>query len=388
MAYREGWPLSDPIITLGSTDQVHISFDDLNTEQIEYSYSLIHCNANWEKSMLARTEFMEGFTENYFEIYDYSFNTNINYIHYQVAIPNDNIQILKSGNYALVVYESGKPQSIVCTACFYVVDYQVNIEPSIDFNTMVDIKKTTQQVNFNVIHPNLTITNPQVETKVIVQQNNRIDNQVTEIAPTFSRPGLLMYTENPKLTFKAGNEYRNFDAVSTRFYGEGIERVEYYNPYYHFTLLPDQKLENSPYLYKQDINGKFLIRRQEADQNSLELESDYIFVHFSIPMEVPLLTGEIFLNGSFTHNDLNETSKMIYSFENKAYECSYFLKQGYYNYRYLVRLSNSNKTTNTPIENDYYETENDYSIFFYYHPQSGRYDQLIGHIKFNSIKKL
>lgn len=309
-------------------------------------------------------------------------------MHYSVNLPNENMRITKSGNYALLVYESGNPEKVVCTACFKVVDYKVLIEPYIDFNTMVDIKKTTQQINFTVKHPDLYINNVFAETNVFVQQNNRVDNEVSDIKPTFTRPGILTYEENAKLIFKGGSEYRHFDGVSTRFFGEGVENIEYFNPYYHLTLYPEEIMGRKPYLFKYDHNGKYFIRRQEADKTALELESDYMFVHFKIPMKDPILTGEIFLNGAFTYNVFDESTKMIYNFKENVYMATHLLKQGYYNYKFLFRPTNSERLESKPMENDYYEAENDYSIFFYYRPQAGKYDQLVGYIKFNSIKRL
>lgn len=388
MVHREGWPLSEAVISLGGADRITISFDDLQPDESDYMYSLIHCNADWEKSMLSKMEYVFGFSENYFNNYDYSFNTNINYMHYRVTLPNDDMRMTKSGNYALIVYESGNPEKIVCTACFRVVDYKVTIEPSVDYNTMVDIKKTTQQINFTVKHPDLYINNVIADTKVIVQQNNRTDNEVVNIPPTFTRPGLLIYEENIKLIFKGGNEYRHFDGVSTRFFGEGVEDIHYFNPYNHLTLYPEEIMGKKPYLFKNDHNGKFFIRRQEADQTALSLESDYMFVHFKIPMKDPILTGEVFINGAFTYGAFNESTKMVYDFKEKAYQSTLFLKQGYYYYRFLFRPTNTQRFEAKPIENDYYETENDYTIYFYYRAQAGRYDQLVGYLKFNSIKRL
>ncbi len=386
--YREGWNLSEPVINLNGRERILIGFDDLKPDEMQYSYKVVHCDANWEKSLLASMEYLQGFSENYLDDYEYSFNTNINFAHYKVTIPNDDMRLTRSGNYALVVYESGNPDNVVCTACFYVVDQQVRLEASVDYNTMVDIRKTTQQVNFNVLHPNYIIQDPFSETFVVVKQNNREDNAVKGVKPTFTRSDALIYEENAQLIFKGGSEYRHFDAVSTRYFGEGIQSIDYYNPYYHFTLVPDEWKKGKSYQFKNDLNGRFFIRRQEAEQEYLDLESDYIFVHFTIPMEDPFLDGEVFLNGDFTYQKLDNTSKMVYNFDTRAYEGTYLLKQGYYNYRYLFRLTGHTKTQNPPIENDYYETENDYTIFFYHRPMSGRYDKLIGYLKFNTVKRL
>ena len=58
--------------------------------------------------------------------------------------------------------------------------------------------------------------------------------------------------------------------------------------------------------------------------------------------------------------------------ENKAYEASVFLKQGYYNYMYL--LDNGKN-----IDGNFHETENEYIILVYHRPQGGRYDKLAGY---------
>ncbi len=388
MVYKTGNVLSDPLINLHGNDQIQISFDELSDNETQFMYSIIHCNADWSPSILSRMEYQKGFSENYVEDYDYSFNTNINYVHYKISIPNEDVTLTKSGNYTVLVYPNDNPDSIICTACFYVLDQRVDIEASVDFSTLIDIKKSTQQINLNVLHPNYTIQDPFGETHLVVQQNHRTDNQVIDIAPTFTRPGELRYTENRKLIFMGGNEYRNFDAVSTRVYGEGIYSINYYNPYNHITLYPDKTQDKKPYFFKNDINGRFYIRRQEADQDALALETDYIFVHFSIPMEDPLLTGEIYLNGAFTYNKLDKSTKMVYNFDSKMYEGTQFLKQGYYNYRYLFLPTRSNTTHNKPIENDYYETENDYYIYFYHRAMGERYDKLVGYVKINTLNRL
>lgn len=48
------------------------------------------------------------------------------------------------------------------------------------------------------------------------------------------------------------------------------------------------------------------------------------------------------------------------------------LKQGAYNYQYVVEGSNS------IIEGNYYETDNEYDVYIYYHPNGARYDRLLG----------
>ena len=64
------------------------------------------------------------------------------------------------------------------------------------------------------------------------------------------------------------------------------------------------------------------------------------------------------------------------------YVCSMVLKQGYYNYHYMFLPHGTNIGDVSQIEGNYWETENDYTIFIYYREDGDISDKLI------SIKKL
>lgn len=74
---------------------------------------------------------------------------------------------------------------------------------------------------------------------------------------------------------------------------------------------------------------------------------------------------------------------MTYNYVNKAYETVLYLKQGYYNYQYVL-VEDDKKPNAAFIEGSHYETENDYYILVYYQSYSDRYQQLIGYKKINS----
>lgn len=86
----------------------------------------------------------------------------------------------------------------------------------------------------------------------------------------------------------------------------------------------------------------------------------------------------IYLNGELFNNVLDEKSKMGYNFETKQYEKAVLLKQGSYNYQYLFVPTGSSVGQTGPIEGNYYQTQNEYSIYVYYRPMGARYDRLIG----------
>ena len=58
------------------------------------------------------------------------------------------------------------------------------------------------------------------------------------------------------------------------------------------------------------------------------------------------------------------------------------LKQGYYNYQY-VTIKNNQISTDL-IEGNYYETNNEYTIYVYHKSPFGRYERLVGIEKITS----
>ncbi|MDA3854367.1 MAG: DUF5103 domain-containing protein, partial [Bacteroidales bacterium] len=183
-----------------------------------------------------------------------------------------------------------------------------------------------------------------------------------------------------------GDEYRIFETSSLRFSGEGVERIDFFSPFNHATLRPSQSRHYMSYEYDDDINGKFLIRRQESDQEDANVEADYIVVHFTVPMDHPILDSRVYVGGDFTYNITDESTQMIYNVDRKAYEASFMLKQGYYNYNYYLVSNRNGEVKSAPIELDAFQTENNYQIFFFHRPMGERYDRLIGYQVINSLR--
>jgi hypothetical protein len=119
--FREGNELSNPVIELGSDTKLVLKFDDLSEDAKNYSYTLIHCDENWNESFISQSEYLTGFPDNPVTDYAMSFNTTIKFVNYQVRIPNDDCSPKYSGNYALAVLEDENRDNLVLIQRFYVV---------------------------------------------------------------------------------------------------------------------------------------------------------------------------------------------------------------------------------------------------------------------------
>jgi len=364
--------LRPPVINLESSDYIEICFDEFSANQTRFTYSVIHCNADWTKSSLTTGEYMTGFQNQLLHDYEPSFNTTMDYVHYKQHFPNDDVRFLVSGNYAILISEEGKENNPVLSACFSVVEQQTKIQMSITTNTDIDFNKSHQQLSVTIDYPSNIFSTMQ-DFKIYALQNNRRDNMVLLAAPSGVQPGKLTYQHNRKLIFEAGNEYRRFETVSTQYNGMNVQSVSYYSPYYHQTLFSDDLRSRKSYIYDEDQNGKFFIRSNDA--YNYDTESDYTFVHFSLPCEHPF-SDDIYILSEAFYNLLDERSKMKYNYENKAYEKAVLLKQGLYNYLYVSQKDG--RATTGLAEGNYFQTENEYMVLVYYRPPGGRYDKLTG----------
>lgn len=371
------------ILSMNSDDYIQISFDrTLENSFNQLRYKILHCNADWTPSSLSEMEYMEGFNDNRINDYAPSVNTTVEYTNFQLQLPNSDVSLKLSGNYVVIVYDEVNPSNILLSACFSILDNQVNIFASVSSNTLIDANKEHQQVSFTINHQGINVRDPFRDLKVYVRQNNRLDNEKSGVVPTFVQPFRLVYEQNRALIFEAGNEYRRFESISYRFNGLNIEHTEYHRPFYYTSIIADKIRDGKRYVLDLDQNGRFLIRNAEVRNN--DTEADYFFVKFTLHADHPFIEN-IYLNGYFTNNTFSDTYLMHYDPNNQEYNAVVQLKQGAYNYQYLVKRGNDFSTSG--VEGNYFETENEYQILAYFRPPGERYDSLIGYTNIQANRR-
>ncbi len=383
--YKKGWPLSYPSIELNSDTEIEITFDDLENVTKNYYYTIVHCDKNWEESMIPESKYISGINQNSIYDYDYSFNTTTNYIHYTINIPNDDVQLKCSGNYIIKVYEDFNSDTPVFTKRFIVYESQVTVDANVRYILQSSVQNEVQRVDFTINHPKFEILNPLDEITVHIFQNKRLDNAILDIKPQFIKNNQLVYHYINNYSFEAGNEFRSADIRGLNNNGGRIQEMSYHEPYYHAVLFPDKPLINSKYYFNNDFNGDYVI--ESYDNEDVDLESEYIIVHFTLQRTSPFAGAKVYLLGSFTDWLFNKDNELHYNYNTGKYEKSMLLKQGYYNYQYAVITNGSDKASVYPVENSFAETENNYRIIVYYRGTSDQYDRIIGMTMVNSGNK-
>lgn len=381
--HRAGVQFSYPIIDLGSDNKLLLEFDDLNEEQIDFSYTIIHCNYDWLPTNINAIEYIDGFEENIIEDYENSFNTLVPYRHYKLKFPNENIKPLISGNYILYVYEDYVKEKPILTRRFYVVDSKLKVNAKVKRPSIVNSINDSQEIVFSVYDIRKMIFNPLDNMKVAILQNNIEDIFIKDLKPDFIKGDVYEYINPQKLKFKGGNEYRYFNTKSTKYVNDRIASINYNEPHYVFELITERSVANMPYSHAQDINGELLVTAENI--NNDELEADYVYVDFNLKYFNDL-KGDFYVFGALSDYEINENCKMYYDFGEKRYKLRMLLKQGFYNYQFVS--SNNEEIDFSLIEGNYYETENNYVIYVYYKQQGSQYDELIAYKIINSVKEL
>jgi hypothetical protein len=340
---------------------------------VRYTYHITHCNADWNPSELLESEYLAGFNDLPIETYEPSMHTTMLYNHYSFSIPNNDVKLLVSGNYTVDIYEDGYNEP-VAHACFSILENRLGLNLSVSPNTDIDQYSIHQQLDFSINYQSYSVHRPEEEFHPVVFKNRRWDTRVEGLTPTYTKSNELIYNHNRALIFDAGNEYRRFEILDEYVPTMNVESMSYHEPYYHATLMTDEPRRN--YIYDQDQNGRVYIRNGDNVDN--DTESDYFITHFTLQMP-ELEGGSVYLNGDLTYNSFSETYEMEYDYERGSYLLSLPLKQGSYNYQYVFVGDDNDWADGSETEGNFYQTENEYSVYVYHRPFGERYDHLVGY---------
>jgi hypothetical protein len=384
--YPAGNQQGYPIIRLNSSDQLELSFDDLDADVKAYYYSFQLCDEDWTPSTLSEMEFLKGFSQVRIDDYRNSSVALVRYTHYHAVLPDQNCVPIHSGNYLLKVFTDGDTSKLAFARRFLVVDSRINIQSQflqpVDYNLAQTHQHITLKLNVQAVNPQ----NPLDQIKVDILQNYRWDNVIRNLHPTFYVGNNMEYTSDNEILFEGGSEWRGVDLQSFRFQSDRVQTANYDKTGTDIILKPDADRSAMAYAAYADLNGAFFI--QTTESINVNYQGDYASVLFSFApkdkAEFP--DKDVYLLSRFTGGVVNDSSKMVFNPNNGRYERRFLLKMGYYSFCYITvdRNDPDRKPSFGLTEGDHVETSNDYMILVYYHSPLGRGDDLIGIQRFNS----
>ncbi|MCF8229858.1 MAG: DUF5103 domain-containing protein [Bacteroidales bacterium] len=369
---------SYPVIKLQAGEKLQLEFDDLQAGVKDYQYTVFPCNFDWSESDLKPYEYLEGFQTDLIENFESSLGTDYPYTHYSIEFPTEYLQITKSGNYILQVFEKNlAPQTTIITYRFFVEDPQVGVSGVIKKAlSSSDEQGYNQRLEIAVDLGNMHVVNPSQNLNLVVLQNGRWDNGKFNIKPTTLIGNKAEYYNNEKLVFKSGNEFRFFDIKDFDYHTDDVRSIKSTPMGYVVDLSTDKRRTFQQYYSEQDQNGRFMIRTKRGRDPAFE--ADYAEVNFYLAYDYPIGFGDLYLIGQLSNWVINPATKLTYNFNRKQYETTLLLKQGYYDYQYGFVEKGKVAADVSFIEGNYVDTENEYMVLVYYREPGNNYDQLIG----------
>lgn len=362
-----------PIVSLnGGT--LSLSFDELTTNGRYLRYQIRHCNRNWEPSDLEQMEYLEGFNDEELREFQFSINTKVSYVHYELTIPNPDIRWTKSGNYLLHIYDEDTREPIL-TRRFMVMEGIARISGYLKKPANVARMNTHHEIDFSLHHKDFNIANPRQEIRAVIMQNYRWDNALYDIEPFFIQPNQLKFNYQDQLVFPAGKEFRSVDIRSLRFPSKNVLEVNQYLEAPEVKMKPDASRTYQHYHSEPDVNGGFVVKTNDDDDS--DVQADYAHILFALESAQPLPDHDVYLVGGFCDWQIDSRYKMEYEERYSAYFGEATLKQGVYDYLYTAVPRSGGAPDFELLEGNWHETENYYTILVYYRPFGQRYDRLI-----------
>ncbi|MCK8493066.1 DUF5103 domain-containing protein [Spirosoma sp. RP8] len=375
--------LNPPVISLDEQVPLQLEFDDLTADYRSFRARLVHCNADWQRSVLNDIEFTYEYNDNPITDYQVSLNTKIPYYHYRFTIP----RVKLPGNYVLVVYDERNRNNILFTRRFSTYQNRVTVAASVRFSTDPARQFSDQQIDLALNYKGYQVISPQDDFKVVIRQNYRDDREIRGLRPTnvLAFDQVLEYRLiDLSNTMPGGNEFRFFDTRTVLSRANYIDRIDRNADRNIAYVQVDQPRSRGAYIQSDDFNGLFVIDHRETGNGATN--ADYIETIFTLRIpEVPNV--DVFVNGAFNFWQLNDRNRMSFDSILGAYRASILLKQGVYNYDYVVQTTNPPKVDEAYIEGSYSSTENDYEVFVYHRPPAARADQLIAYQKLGVNKR-
>ena len=261
--------MAPPSIRLGSDERIIVSFDEWSEDFSDLQYRLIHCGPDWKPSGLLESEYLDGFNIDDIDDWAFSQNTFVHFVNYRVAIPNERVNPILSGNYIMEIFERDNPDEVVGEARFSIAEHAADIDAAVSSRTDRGLNTEWQQMELTITPTDTDIDDPYSMLRVDITQNSAPYTLSSLRTPSRMEGKSIVYTHMPELIFKAGNEFRRFETIRTNYNDMHVDSMRFLSRNYHAWLTPDRVRAAANYSYDQTQQGRFLVREYNSTDSDL-----------------------------------------------------------------------------------------------------------------------
>ena len=291
-----------------------------------------------------------------------------------------------SGNYLLVVYNEDTPETAVFTARLVIYEQLIYYRSNVKEASVVDERSYRQELDFDILYSNYEITRPYEDIHNVLLQNFNWHSKIDNLKPMFVKNNEMNYDYGEENTFSGLNEFRflsiaGLNSINAKIKSLNINATDLVP---EIELFPSESRRFKLYTTLPDINGDFKIDSQLGNDD--DVESEYCRVKFSLPVDQELPKGnEIYVFGNLSFNSFLPEYKLAFNSETKSYEGTLLLKQGFYNFMYVLKYYDEIQTDY--FEGEHFQTDNDFHIITYDSNPNIGYDRIIGFLETNTFNE-
>ena len=255
-----------------------------------------------------------------------SINTTVQYVNYQLLLPNDDVKFKVSGNYVVKVYNEDDRARWCLPPVFSIYgatshDWRHGQQQhgyrseqdtpgrSVSASTIVDIDSPT----FGRIE-NPRLAKPQR------------DNVVSNVQPSSILPDPVGLCQQSQSHLQRWRWIPEIWVLSHKYNGMNVDHISFHNPYYHVELYKDINRSKQTYQYDQDQDGRYFPACSSC--NNAGTEADYYVVHFASMLPTNWTVLFFWMGILLLTNQLTEENEMDYNRNHQAIREVYLLEAG------------------------------------------------------------
>ncbi len=369
--YLTGDERNLPVVTLGTNETITLAFDLLETAGRPLSVYFYHADRTWRRD-LSPAEYLDSFQRDDLLDYQPSQGTDVPYVHYQYQFPNRTIDFRVSGNYIVRVTEQGMEEDVLFERTFFVSEQVAPLDVGLE-NVLLSGQ------GYSAVQPVIRFTPPPVlqgnafNYTACFVRNGRFEAARCTDRPMLAEQPALQFYLPPEAAFETEVVDHFVDLGALRVGGR-IERIDRTTSPYRAYLEPDYARFGGTGLDPL-LNGQIVVEAVVRGVAAPAVQAEYVETHFAYvpPDELPV-SGDVFLSGSFNGWRTTPADRLEWVPERRRYEGAVLLKQGQYEYRYLVAQGRRVRPATTGAAP---RLENLYSTFVYYRDLTLNTDRLV-----------
>ena len=358
-----------PVAALEEQNRLILEFDVLGTNYKPYGAYLILCDSKWKPLGVPSTRFLSRINRYLINDLRHSMSSSRPYMRYRFPLP----EVLRAGNYLVVVHEVANPRDLLLSARFMVYEGSV----SVDASAVASLERAAYGRKHRIIlqlnQSRLPGAYAATDLLIYVRQNRNWLAVKRIKRPRIKNQNELIYAPAyGESDFCALPSFRRFDTRSLFVKNVGISSWRSNDAgFYHAQLHMDRSRASIPHVPLRDINGGYFI------ENTEHREAEYTEVKFRLHTKTPL-SKKVYVMGSFNQWTRPPEAEMRYDTITQSYQSTLTLKQGYYEYLYWTE----GKGFET-LEGCWPQSENEYEVLVYYKDRSRGEEPLVGYFRFN-----